>query len=52
MAVIGYQWVSTNARDARLQNDALTAAGCSKIYEDMESGKNAERPGLLSALDW
>jgi DNA invertase Pin-like site-specific DNA recombinase len=52
MAVIGYQRVSTNAQDAQLQNDALTAAGCSKIYEDKASGKNAERPGLLSALDY
>ncbi|MEU3292529.1 recombinase family protein [Streptomyces longwoodensis] len=52
MAVIGYQRVSTNAQDAQLQNDALTAAGCSKIYEDKASGKNTERPGLLSALDY
>ncbi|MBV2354666.1 recombinase family protein [Streptomyces sp. J2-1] len=52
MAVIGYQRVSTNAQDAQLQNDALTAAGCSKIYEDKASGKNVERPGLLSALDY
>jgi DNA invertase Pin-like site-specific DNA recombinase len=46
MAVIGYQRVSANAQDAQLQNDALAAAGCSKIYEDKASGKNTERPGL------
>lgn len=47
----GYRRVSANAQDAQLQNDALTAAGCSKIYEDKASGKNTVRPGLLSALD-
>ncbi|KPI24043.1 Resolvase domain-containing protein [Actinobacteria bacterium OV320] len=52
MAVIGYKRVSTNAQDAQLQQDALSAAGCSKIYEDKASGKNTERPGLLSALDY
>ncbi|MDX2762949.1 recombinase family protein [Streptomyces europaeiscabiei] len=52
MAVIGYKRVSTKAQDAQLQEDALTAAGCSKIYEDTMSGKNAERPGLLAAVDY
>ena len=27
-------------QEAQLQRDALTAAGCSRIFEDMESGKN------------
>ncbi|MFR0353333.1 recombinase family protein [Streptomyces sediminimaris] len=52
MAVIGYKRVSTKAQDAQLQEDALSAAGCSKTFEDAMSGKNAERPGLLAALDY
>ncbi|WP_432019064.1 recombinase family protein [Streptomyces sp. 1222.5] len=52
MAVIGYKRVSTKAQDAQLQGDALTEAGCSKSFEDAMSGKNAERPGLLAALDY
>ncbi|PSM44471.1 DNA invertase [Streptomyces dioscori] len=52
MAVIGYKRVSAKAQHAQLQEDALSAAGCSKVYEDKASGKNAERPGLLAALDY
>ncbi|MGW2695455.1 recombinase family protein [Streptomyces sp. NPDC001296] len=50
--LIGYQRVSTNAQDAQLQADALAEAGCSRIFEDKASGKNADRAGLLSALDY
>ncbi|MFJ7492193.1 recombinase family protein [Streptomyces sp. NPDC097727] len=50
--LIGYKRVSTNAQDARLQADALAEAGCSKVFEDKLSGRNTDRPGLLSALDY
>ncbi|MFF3928527.1 recombinase family protein [Streptomyces hirsutus] len=50
--LIGYKRVSTKAQDARLQADALTEEGCSKVFEDKLSGKNTERPGLADALEY
>ena len=49
---IGYMRVSTADQDLSLQRDALTAAGCEKIYEDVISGAATERPGLKDALDY
>ena len=34
-----------------MQRDALTKAGCQKIFEDEISGTRAERPGLAKALE-
>ncbi|NMH98903.1 recombinase family protein [Pseudonocardia acidicola] len=48
---IGYARVSTEDQDASAQLDALTAAGCDKIFTDHASGKLASRPGLDEALD-
>ncbi|KND30924.1 recombinase family protein [Streptomyces acidiscabies] len=50
--LIGYARVSTDDQEAQLQRDALTEAGCSRIFEDKASGKNADRPGLTAALDY
>ncbi|GAB1328015.1 recombinase family protein [Streptomyces sennicomposti] len=50
--LIGYKRVSTKAQDAQLQADALSETGCAKVFEDKLSGKNTERPGLLSALEY
>jgi DNA invertase Pin-like site-specific DNA recombinase len=49
--LIGYARVSTTGQDLTLQRDALTAAGCEKIFEDTISGARASRPGLDRALD-
>jgi DNA invertase Pin-like site-specific DNA recombinase len=49
---IGYARVSTLDQDPALQLDALTAAGCSKIFEDRISGARADRPGLRQVLEY
>ncbi|WP_435211624.1 recombinase family protein [Streptomyces sp. bgisy034] len=50
--LIGYARVSTDDQEAQLQRDALTDAGCSRIFEDKASGKNTDRPELTAALDY
>ena len=48
--VIGYARVSTQDQNLDLQIEALTKAGCEKIFEDKTSGSRAERPGLDNLL--
>ncbi len=43
---IGYARVSTDNQNLDMQRDALTAAGCSVIYEETANGKGAARPEL------
>ena len=45
-----YARVSTHEQNLDLQEDALKAAGCKKVYIDRTSGTKAERPGLENAL--
>ncbi len=52
LAHLGYARVSTLDQDPTLQLDALTAAGCAKVFEDRASGARADRPGLQKALDY
>ena len=50
--LVGLARVSTVVRDAQLQRDALTAAGCGRIFEEKVSTRSAARPGLAAALDY
>jgi len=52
VALIGYARVSTADQSAALQTDALRAAGCAQLFEDMASGARADRPGLTEALSY
>jgi len=50
--LIGYARVSTAEQNLDLQTDALTKAGCDKIFTDTKSGAKSERPGLAEALNF
>jgi DNA invertase Pin-like site-specific DNA recombinase len=54
MALVGYARVSTREERQVLdrQIDALTTAGCEKIFDDRLSGVQADRPGLNACLGY
>jgi DNA invertase Pin-like site-specific DNA recombinase len=49
--LIGYARVSTQDQNLELQTEALTKAGCRKVFEDKVSGSRTERPGLAKAQE-
>jgi DNA invertase Pin-like site-specific DNA recombinase len=49
--LIGYARVSTQDQNLELQREALTKAGCQKVFEDKVSGTRADRPGLAKTLE-
>ena len=50
--LVGYARVSTVEQNLHLQQDALTAAGCKKLFKDTLSGAREDRPGLDAVLDY
>src|SRR3954466_8816680 len=49
--LIGYARVSTEDQNLDLQRDALKKAGCTKIFEEKESGRaGTKRPAFEAAL--
>jgi len=52
VAQIGYARVSTDPQDHALQLTDLNKAGCSRIFEEKISSRQARRPELEAALDY
>lgn len=50
--LIGYARVSTVDQNLALQRDALTDAGCERIFTEQISGAVADRPELTQALQF
>lgn len=51
--LVGYARVSTTDQDLTVQHDALTAAGCERMFGEKRSGRRADdRPALNEALDF
>jgi DNA invertase Pin-like site-specific DNA recombinase len=50
--LIGYARVSTVDQNLALQSDALTEAGCTKIFTEQMSGAVTDRPALHDALEF
>ncbi|MDP9374147.1 MAG: recombinase family protein [Chloroflexota bacterium] len=48
--LVGYARVSTAEQTLALQEDALNAAGCERLFTDTLSGAKTDRPGLAQAL--
>jgi len=49
--LIGYARISTLLQNSDLQHDALTQAGCEKIFTDKISGTVSERPALTKVKE-
>ena len=49
--LLGYARISTADQDPALQHDALTAAGCYRVWTDTASGAKTSRPQLDAVLD-
>ena len=52
MSSIGYARVSTADQDTAAQTDALTAAGCDRIFTETATGADPDRAQLAACLDY
>jgi DNA invertase Pin-like site-specific DNA recombinase len=52
VAITGYARISTDHQSLDQQRDALTVAGCERIFTDQLSGVRDDRPGLAALLDY
>ncbi len=49
--ILGYARVSTAEQDVAGQKDRVEKAGAIRIFQDVISGKQFERPGLTDLID-
>lgn len=49
---VGYVRISTTRQTEDLQRDALAAASCERVFEDVASGAKDDRAGLAEALEF
>lgn len=50
--LVGYARVSTQDQNPAMQREALTGAGCEKLFEEKASGAQRDRPQLKAALEY
>jgi len=50
--LVGYARASTAEQSPALRQDALTTAGCGRVYTDVASGALDDRDGPAEALDY
>ena len=50
--LIGYARVSTEEQDTAMQRDALSVAGCEKLFEETASGARVDRAELQAAIEF
>ena len=48
---LGYARVSTRDQNLAPQIEALTEAGCQKVFQDVACGAKSERPGLEDLMN-